>query len=308
MTTWRPTESFLIAARRSGAAYRRARRELVHAGTASEAFARRAAQEGRHWKTRLTAQMLLGWMRGPKQCRKVAQLMRAAPEVMPPCGNVTGRWSAADRGEAIAALGSRAVPRILEILLKTREVEGPVEVEALYDALARLRDPRSVRPLLEVLRGHAAAPERALAARVLARLDDGAIFHALVRELMRSDNAGSIREACAEALSDAADARSLAPLLKVARGRCNALALRGTAVVGLAALGDTRAGPSLVRSLDLETDEELLALILQALVSVGDRTALPAMRRIAEGHPDPYLRREAQQACGALLERLGGPG
>jgi len=220
---------------------------------------------------------------------------------------VTGIWSPSARGQAIAALGLAATPRILEILTKTREYANDNERDALFVALALLRDARATLPLVAFLADGYPEPVKEQAASALGRIADSRGVDVLSVTLRNPAAPVQLRGACALAIGQIRDPRGLEPLLEVFSNENTSNVLKQQALLGIGSMGDIRASAPLTARLDQEQNTQNVKQILSALESVGDTKSLRVVASVANQDPDESVRERATEAYHAIAERLHIP-
>lgn len=259
----------------------------------------------RHWPRRLVAAAVLSWIREPQLCDKVGRLMRGALTDRPqPPRPLAGQWSAVKRGNAIAALGKRATPRVLEIIFKTQEFSNAKEEQTLFIALQRLGDERAVAPLIGLLTESPTARSAGYAAQALGQTGDPRAGAPLAAIAGDRQQAAVLRATAARALGALGGPAALDPLSKIIRAPDDHREVREEAIAALGALGHPQAEPALLEALQTEHDPELLQEILGALAQTGGRASLPAVEKLARDHPDALVREEAAAAVADITERF----
>ncbi len=256
------------------------------------------------WKISLTAQMSISWIEEKDVCNQVTELMKGNIKTRAPITPITGEWSASRRGVAIAGLGQKATPRVLEILIKTQEYSNRTELEALPVALGRLKDRRAVSPLIELMRTSRDSELRTWVAYALGQIGDARAFEVLAEGLQNDANDLELRKTCAQALGALKDSRAVEPLVQVFASEKNNLELRSEAAIVLGTLGSNRIQPQLISALERTQDLEFLRSILSALADVGDRSCIEVLERIAQRHPDELIRESAAEAIATVRKRL----
>ena len=205
--------------------YEEARQHVVESGADALPLLRKEAAPGADWRARVTAEAWIAWIATPDLCRGVRDRMEgklSKPLAPPP---LTGTWSPAARGRSIAGMGAEATPCILEILIKTAEADEK-EQEALFFALAMLRDRRAVDPLIALLTGRTRQATKRQAAYALGPIGDRAAVKPLVAILQDESTSAELKGTAAVSLGQIRDAEALQPLIDVFLNVENPLELR----------------------------------------------------------------------------------
>lgn len=301
-------QAFAAAMKSEGSAYIAARDRIVGQGAGAVSFLEQKAAD-HDWRAALTAQMALAWIRERPLAEECSRLMRGQIPGKELARPITGAWPASVRGLEIAQRGKAATPRVLELLTKSREYANGTEVQALFVALGALRDARAVPPLVEVAAGragHADLGARVSAVEALGGIGDARASGPLQDVARRATEPLELRRAAVEALGTLEDRHAAPLLLGIAQDPHADASLRAQAAYALGNTGDAAAAAQLARSLDHESNTELLQAILTTLASIGGEAALPPVERLAARHPDEYIRSEAAHTRDAIRGRLNG--
>jgi HEAT repeat protein len=291
--------NFQIVADGTGEAYRRARQRILDAGPAVAPLieARRTASE---WRSRLAAEVLSGWLSRKEVLERAGEYIQGN---LPGEAPITGTFTPSQRAKMVEQLGGESVPRLLEMLISTPdELDGKAR-EAIFTALAALKDGRAVPGLLHVLETEQDPGTRVLAAATLGRTGETQAAAPLLRIVQTPSEPLALRAAAAIAVGELRAPDALALLTGMLQDPAADLALRKAAVQGLQRLEDRKANPALLRALERESDRELLILIVDTLASLGDASTLPALDRVAKGHSDRFVRESAEAARYNVAER-----
>jgi len=202
----------------------------------------------------------------------------------------------AEREALVAALGALAALSVEPVL--QAYVGAPVDHREPYRAVIRRAGERA----LEVLEGRLRDKDRAVvaAAAELVGLTGSPQAVAVLVPLLR-DASEFVREAAITGLGEIS--RPVMPALKD-----ESVGVRAAAVRAIAVGGDPAATTVLVRRVEQEEDEGVLAELLRAIGRLGANEALAVLARYAE--PGGMLKRRSPSVRAAAIEglaRLTGP-
>jgi len=279
----------------SGAGYLSARDEILALGTAAVALVQAKARLP-DWRTQTVGEILLGWLTQRTLFEQVVPDARAAWLEQVPAKPITGTLSAVRRASMLAGHGPAIVPRLIEILTKTREYAAGDELQVIMLALDYLRDPLAVMPLAELAGTSTDAGLQTLALATLGTLGDRRAFDVAGAVLADRDRGPVVRGAAAVCLGQLRDPRATGALLAVAQDPGQASVLRQSAVRGLGYVGGPGAGPALAALLREAADERLALTAVDALARLGDRSAAETLEEAARSHDQVAVRRAAQDA------------
>lgn len=285
-------------ARTTDLPYRAARDRLIAAGDAAVP-ALLAQASSPDAETRLCAEIALGWLRDRDLFEACAEDLHGAwPTDARP---ITGEQPADARADRLVARGAAVTPRLVEMLAKTHEASGRVELDTLSAALGGLEDTRATLPLAACATAPDAAPEVRLAAlRALGDLRDDRAAPALVSVLQDRSAPAELRDEAALALAKTEWEGAIEPLLRVVEDQREPGAVRGGCAFALGIRADPRVSGRLVAELARATDVELVRSIVFALGQLGDRGALPAIDEAARRLPTGLVQIAARRAREAL--------
>jgi hypothetical protein len=297
-----PLPELSVIAASSAERYRALRDELVSAATPSDAARlARAAHEADRWQEHLCAVALLLWLEQPALCAAVMQFASGELPHLGPPPSITGRWSVHERAAEIAALGLTAVPRILELVWKSPELDRDAFLSLLL-ALELLRDERAVPPLYERLVA-GAPPARASSALALAHLGAIGAIPRLISIVTDRSEPPVLRAECARALAILNARESVALLLERAADRGDASIVRTEAASAAATL-DAPAAVRSWRTLASDDDPALTGRILLELSRHGDAESLALLQAVAETDSNRAIAGTARDAAATLAARL----
>ena len=203
----------------------------------------------------------------------------------------------------IAALAERGDPAAAPAVLAACAGDDPAAREAAYRALAVLGNGSAVAALAAGAAGAEGEPAQRAAAWALARLRGPGARQAILDHLAKAD--GPIRLQLIRALGERGQPESIAPLLKLAGGADEAVAV--ASVRALAAIADDGAAAGLAGLIVRTAGDTLRNEAEKALTSICTRTARkqqcaePIVAALAGAAPT--ARCALLRACGAL----GGP-
>lgn len=291
--------SFQTAVKETGKPYLDAKQTILAMHADAPPLLRAKQSPPADWKTRLTADILIGWQSQPALYEECAHYVKGA---LPGTPGITGKFSALQRAKAIARLGKDAAPCLLEMLIKTHAFANDDERAAIFGALIRIGDARAVRPLVEVIQTGADDNLKTLATAALGSFHDTEGTKALRTALSDRARSTPLRAAAATSLGEQKDAESLSALEKLLLEPANAFELRKAAARAIEQIGDPKATRTLVHALSTTNDLVLQQVIVEALGAIGDYTSLSPLEHLTH-HPDAHLREEAQDAREKVLSR-----
>lgn len=301
--------SFQAAVNDTGEPYLKARTTIIDTG--AQAIPRLKARQtpSADWKTGMVADIMLGWLTEKDLFEKCTRYVKGDLPGEPP---ITGKFTLLDRAKAVANLGKDVVPRLLEMIIKTREASDIDETGAVFGALSLLGDQRAVMPLLELLQSEKDADRKIGAASVLGRLRDVIAVQPLQGILLDGKQPTALRATAAVSLGELRDLRASVPLQNVLLDKTNLLELREAAVRAIDILGDPGASGALVRALPQalaeadEDDPSFPLIIIETLGKLGEASSLALLNDLAKKHSDEFIREAAQEAREKILMRTPG--
>lgn len=294
------TQLFQTCVAREGNEYVAARDAILAAGAAVRAHIA-AKLEAADWREQLPAHILAGWLDHRAVFEQAADIVRGYPSDRMLVTPIGGTFTPAERAQSLAGMGAVIVPRLLEMLLKTKEYADTAELQAILQALHALRDDRAVLPLANLVGLRAPDPARVFALGVLGSLRDPRAFDAVQLAFASPENSVAVRGAAAVALGLFADRRATAGLLAALRDPTEDASVRRHAARGLGYLGDPAAGDALAALLRGEQPPEMALTIVQALGRLGGSSALAALEEAGRTHTDATVRRAAEGTHRSLV-------
>ena len=207
----------------------------------------------------------------------------------------------AEREALVAALGALAALSVEPVL--QAYVGAPVDHREPYRAVIRRAGERA----LEVLEGRLRDKDRAVvaAAAELVGLTGSPQAVAVLVPLLR-DASEFVREAAITGLGEIGGREISRPVMPALKDE--SVGVRAAAVRAIAVGGDPAATTVLVRRVEQEEDEGVLAELLRAIGRLGAKEALAVLARYAE--PGGMLKRRSPSVRAAAIEglaRLTGP-
>ncbi len=290
---------FQAAAQETGPVYVKARDGIVGMGQAALPLLQAKRQAG-DWKSLLAADILAGWITNKDLYDRATEFIKGNLPGEPP---ITGQFTPEQRAKMTAQLGRDVIPRLLEMLAKTREIGTGDDRQALFGAISTLEDPRAVPVLLDLLATSEDAELRVLAADSLGKLKDLRAAAALEAIVKAPSQSAELRGVSAIGLGQLRTPNALPLLEGILLDPSADLALRKSAARGLSRLGDTQASATLLLALDRKADLELTLVLIDTLGELGNTSCLSALGRLASSHPDRFVRESAQDARGKVAER-----
>src|SRR5262245_54055695 len=131
------------------------------------------------WREQMIAQILTGWLDQRALFETVAAKVKGLPANAIRIEPVTGTFAPAQRARSLAKMGNAIAPRLLELLLKTREFSGAAELQTILQTLNSMRDDRAVLPLADLVGRRGPDPARVFALGVLGSMRDPRVFDAV---------------------------------------------------------------------------------------------------------------------------------
>jgi len=292
--------SFEVAVRTTGTRYTDARQAIINLGGRAlrELRAKQTAAAG--WQTGVVADILIGWLTKRDLFEQCTQYVRGRLPGRPP---ITGKFTAVQRANAIARLGDEVVPRLLEMLLKTRDYTAAEESAAIFGALGRIGDKRAVPPLQELMTTESDDAIKTMAAGALGQLRDARAVQPLRAVLLDRVQSTALRATAAMSLGELGDSGALVALQDILLDRTNAPELRRAAARAIDKLGDPRASEALVQTLTKTEDLVLLQVVVEALGKLGNRAHRAPLEDLANDHGDEFIREAAREAAEKVLSR-----
>jgi hypothetical protein len=295
---------FVIALASEDESYLNARNKILDIGNEALPYLYKKSVIKNDWRTNLVADMLITCISEASLCNEVSKLMQGyiRTKGLPFALNKESSESA--RGVAIAALGPKAIPRILEILIKTKEYSNATELGALLIALGKHKDARTITPLIEFLRYQPNINAKIWTTTALGQIGHPQALDILSENLQDSSNDMALRTASAEALGLIKDPRVFWLLLKIAANDQNDTKLRMSAIWSLTLQPDKRAPAALAKQLLKEKDQQVQLELITALAEIGNKSSLSALNHMIKYSRSKEVRNEAVQARNTLQQKL----
>ncbi len=281
--------------------YIEARQAILDIGAA--ALPQLQVQEAQEdWRPRLLAEIVTGWMNQRALFEECTARVKGKTKITAP--SMTGKTPRTVRVKGVQQLGPAVVPRLLEMLLFTRDYAGTDELETIFAALAHFKEPRTVEPLMHLV-GEGDLSVKIGAAGALGRLNDARAVTVLAPLVENQRTDPALRSAAAISLA------------RIGRPPVNDLFRRILAndgediemrrqVAYLSGLLGPSAAPALTGALETSTDERLLVNALGSLSRIGARDTLPAVRGAERKFPTGEVNQAAREARKAIEGKSRG--
>lgn len=251
-------------------------------------------------REQLVAQIVLGWLDNRALFEQVKKIVQGLPSPRMLTLPVSTTFSPGDRARSLRELGTAIVPRLLEMLLKSKETFDVAEIQAIFQTLTALRDPRSVMPLADLVGRRALEPARIFALGTLGTMKDPRTFQTVQSVLASQQNSSGVRAAAAVALGMFEDVRATPVLLALLRDTTEDEAIRRYAVRGLSYVRDASATDALAGLLRSDQSPQMALTLVQALGKLGGPVAIAALDEAGRSHADPGVRQAAEGARSTL--------
>ncbi len=255
------------------------------------------------WRTRLLAEILRGWMNQRALFEECTARVKGKTEAAVP--SITGKTPRAVRVKAVQKLGPPVVPRLLEMLLFSRDYANDEERETIFAALTYFKDPRTLEPMMH-LASEGGLPERIGSAGVLGHLGDARAVDVLVPLMQDRHAEPQLRIAAATALARIGAPPALELFRTTLADEHENLELRRT-VAYLAGLLGPPAAPILQQTIETATDERVMINALKSVGRIGKDDALRAVTTAERRYPEGAVNRAARDARTAIEQRPGAP-
>ena len=292
-------QQFQTCATGEGTPYLVARDAILALGAAVRAQLD-AKLDASDWHEQLAAQILTGWLDNRQLFDQVKTIVQGLPPRNVLSLPITNTFPPSDRARSLKAMGAAIVPRLLEMLLKSKEVFDVAETQAVFQTLNGLRDARSVMPLADLLGRAASEPARMFALGTLGTLKDPRTFQTVQTQLANQSNSANVRSAAAVSLGMFQDQRATPVLLALLRDTTESDIVRRGAVRGLSYTGDASATEAIAALLRGEQPPEMALTLVQALGKLGGPTAIAALEQAGTSHADQTVRQAADSTRRAL--------
>lgn len=288
---------------KEGRPYELARDAVIKEGAAMVPALKQHVAISSDWRTTLTAEAWLSWIQSADIYRELRLRMTGTPKNPLAMRPVGGSESSGIRAYKIAALGTIAVPFIVEILVKTHNVDEDAQ-QSLFVALGLIKDKRTVQPLLFLASDDSRKSNRVSAVAALGRIGERNAVASLIAMISHEGGDPDLVAAAAVALGQIRDSAALPVLLEVFLNSNNPVPVRQQAVLAIGGIGDERAAAPLADQLGKEESSELVQQLIGTLESIGDRNTLSILQELSKHHSDPLVRERAEEAVHAISNRL----
>ncbi len=249
------------------------------------------------WNRQLTAQIIRGWITDPavyETCTKYVKGDLPGPVPLP-------GFTAGHRIAALAQLGEAATPRILEMLWKSQEYEGDTESSALFGALAQLNDPRSIRPMLDIVEQARTPDLQTSAIRVLSTLRQPEALELLLEFVDDPTENQAVRVYSIRSLGEWDDTRAVGTLTSILLDEDASREERAAAADALETRMDPATRPAVIKALEDAWDETTVLTLVSILEAIGTTEDIDLLRRVAAYGPD--YSNAATDAIAAIEDR-----
>ncbi|HLA10969.1 MAG TPA: HEAT repeat domain-containing protein [Pyrinomonadaceae bacterium] len=248
------------------------------------------------WREQLVAQIVAGWMDHGSLFEQVTAKVRGIPERSLTLKPISKTYAPSQRARALVAMGVDVVPRLLEMLLKSKDHPGLAEMQAIMQALNAFNDSRAVLPLADLAGQDIQEPARTFALGALGKFRDPRTFATVESIFADMENSAGVRSSAAVALGLFADRRATSRLLSALQDPTEDEEVRRYAARGLGYLGDPAASDALAAMLRSEQPPEMALTLVHALSSLGGSTAIAALEETGRSHSDESIRQAAEGA------------
>ncbi len=293
---------FTAAVANDGAAYRLARDKFLAHGAAALVFSK-ARQASGEWKVSLVADIMVGWL----EQRALFELCtRAVTGQLPGPVPLTGRFSAQRRIAEVTRMGSSVTPLLLEMALKSKDIDAAEQTATVFGSMVALKDPRVVRPLVDAMLHSRDEPLREWAASTLGPLKDARAVQYLITVLRTAQASQMLRAAAAVSLGTLGAREALPDLRAVAADTSANLGYRKAAIGAIGDLVDAASAEGLLRTLGGTSDLPFQLYVLTVVGDIGSANVLPALKQIELNHVEEPVRELAAEARQKIADRISG--
>jgi len=195
-------------------------------------------------------------------------------------------------------------PQLLPRLVKLMDSADNGLRRSVVGCISRIESVEAARALCQAIKGDSYAPVRTEAMGALARLLKShkvavsAITGSLQDALTAEDE--KVRELLVKALSDLADPSTRAVLMKVVTDDSSDR-VRRSATVGIGRVAHRDMVPALLKASEAEEDAGTLIALIQVLGELGDRRALPFLKKSLRA-PESSVQAAALRAIGSFTD------
>ncbi len=293
---------FTAAVANDGAAYIVNRDRLLAHGATALSFAK-ARQASSDWKVSLVADIVSGWL---EQRALFEQCAQAVIGQLPGPTPLTGRFSAQRRIAEVTRLGSSVTPLLLEMALKSKDIDAAEQTATVFGSMVALKDPRVVRPLVDAMLHSRDESLREWAASTLGPLKDARAVPYLITVLRNARASQMLRAAAAVSLGTLGAREALPDLRTVAADTSTNLGYRKAAIGAIGDLADAASAEGLLRALAGTSDLPFQLYVLTVVGDIGLANVLPALKQIELNHVEEPVRELALEARQKITDRISG--
>jgi HEAT repeat protein len=185
-------------------------------------------------------------------------------------------------------------------VVRDKSAGGQAKMDAVIQ-LGALNDPKTVKPLIDILKQDMRERSGIWAAAIpaLGGLGKSEAVPVLLEALNNRDDDWLGREMAADALGDIADPVSVDALIKSSYFADT----RESCIQALAGMGDVRAVEVLIGALDEAENPETIEAAGKGLLKMGD-AALPALQKELQNHSKEHPNRYRREIVGQIINRF----
>lgn len=270
----------------TGIKYVSARDKLV-ADRAYERDLRGSARSQQDWESAWIARIVLGWQADKDLYRQAEEFIAGKLSGPRP---ITGKFSVQQRADAVAGLGDGVVPRLVEVVWKTREYPDDARLSTVFAALRNLAPTGAALPLRTLLDRETPPAYRHGAITTFGVLRDltAAGRIRVISQDQKEDE--QIRIAALRAVSRYDSPDLLPNLASVVRTSTEPKELRVAAAELIAGSSDPKTRETIHDLINAREDPDVLAALVDGLRDHGDDSSLPVLYRLREQTTDEELR------------------
>lgn len=294
-----PEASLTRISNLEGESYRAARDEFL-ANASAESWkmlrtvASRTVDHASDWRRIWIARAIVAWNDSPQVCLKVTRYMRGELDHRGPCPSAAGAWDGPARADDIAALGPGAIPRVVEMLIATRDFrdDDGLQLPALILALNLAPE---LEPLfIDRLRADPSTSVRMAVAGWMGEHPSPALDTELVAAITATSHPWSLRAECLSALGARGELDTV--LTRIIKEDSEAPGLEAAAISALARRNAPAAVELALAALPAELRIEISARYLDVVRRHGGANDRVVLEAVAASHPSPIIRAKAARA------------
>lgn len=277
--------------------YKESRAAILEMGQAAIPRLQEKVQKETDWRSTLTAEILLGWLTDESLYKECHELVKGnwSMEELP----VTGEPDAYVRSWVIYSRGEKILPRLLEMLIKTKEYTNQEEMGAIADALSRFSDPKAILPMMEVVEDDKEDEYlRVSLLWALGQFDDNEAKEFILKILLDKENSDQLRGTAGKILSIPfpKEERAFEPLIEIVLDNKSSQGLKLSALLALRYFGDERVLNTLYKLLPIEKDKDLLRVIIATIGDLGNLSSIEILDEAYKTIEDEGIREQIEYA------------